>query len=221
MLKADLHLHAGEDKHHKIKYSSKELIAHAVKQGFEVLALTFHGDVYYNNDLKKYAEKKGVLLIPGVEKLVEGKEVLLYNVSQSESKEIKTFEDIRALKKRKKDILVIAPHPYFVVGPCLGKTLIENIDVFDGVEYSHFYLLFFNLNKKANRVAKKYNKTLIGTSDAHNLKQIGMTYGLVDSEKNIKSFFEAVRKGKVKLETKPVSLWYFIWRTFRMVLDIE
>lgn len=220
MLKADLHLHAEEDKHHKIKYDSKELIDYAAKKGFEVLALTFHRDVYYNEYLKEYAKNKNILLIPGVEKLIEGKEVLIYNISRTESDKLKTFDDIRNLKE-KKDILVIAPHPYFKIWNCLGKKLVENIDLFDAIEYSHFYLPFFNLNKKAVEVAKKFSKPLIGTSDAHNLFQIGMTYSLVDSEKNIESFFKAIKNGKTELKTKPVSLKYFIWRSFKMALDIE
>lgn len=220
MLKSDLHLHAGEDKHHRLKYNSKELIDYAAEKGFEVLALTFHRDVYYDEELKEYAKDKGILLIPSVEKLIEGKEVLIYNITQTESKKLKTFDDIRDLKKRK-NILVIAPHPYFKIWNCLGKKLVENIDLFDAIEYSHFHLPYFNLNKKAVEVAKKFSKPLIGTSDAHNLFQIGMTYSLVDSEKSIESFFKAIREGRTQLKTKPVSLKYFIWRSFRMILNIE
>jgi len=86
MLKADIHLHAGEDQLHKLSYSSKELIDHASRKGFEVLALTFHRDIFFNKELSDYAKKKGILLIPGVERYIEGKEVLIYNLKEGEEK---------------------------------------------------------------------------------------------------------------------------------------
>ncbi|MFC2135772.1 PHP-associated domain-containing protein [Bacteroidota bacterium] len=220
MLKADLHLHSGEDRTHHLKYSARKLIGEMAKQGFEVLALTLHKDVFYDKKVFDYAKKKGVLLIQGTEKFVEKKEVLIYNITQKEADEIKTFDDLRKLKK-KKDILVIAPHPYFLLGECLGKKLEENIDVFDAVEYSHFYLSWLNLNRKAVRISKKYKVPMIGNSDIHHLKQIGMTYSLIDSKKDMKSVFNAVRKRKVTIKTKPASLYYFVWKAFMTFFKLE
>jgi len=220
MLKADLHLHAGEDRTQKLKYSSKELIDHAAKLGFEVLAFTFHRDVFYNKDIANYAKKKNILLIPGVEKYVEGKEVLIYNITQEEAETIKTFNDLRTFKK-KKETLVIAPHPFFKSKGCLGKKLVENIEVFDAIEYSHFYLPFFNLNKKAARVARKHSLPWIGNSDSHHLVQMNMTYTLIDSKKDMSSIFKAIKQRKVLLKTQPAPLRYFIWRTFIMAFNME
>jgi len=220
MLKADLHLHAGEDKCHRIKYSSKDLIYLAAEKGFEVLALTFHDQISYSKKLADYAKKKGVLLIPGIEKHIEGREVLLYNVTAEDVKQLKSFADLKQLKK-KKNILVIAPHPFFKRKNCLDEKLVENIDVFDGIEYSHFYIHIFNLNKRAVQVAKKYSLPLIGGSDAHHLKQVNMTYSLIDSKKDLSSIFKAIKKGKISLKTKPAPLGYFLWRTILLVFDLE
>ncbi len=220
MLKADLHLHAGEDKFHKLGYSSKELIDLAAQQGFEVLALTFHKDVFYYRELGEYAKNKGILLIPGVEREIEGKEVLIYNVTDEEAKKTNTFDDLRALRK-KKDIIIIAPHPYFKRGECLGKKLEENIDLFDGIEYSHFYLKSFNLNRKAENIAKKHSLPLIGTSDAHNLWQLGYTYAMIDSGKDMALVFKAIRKGKVRLVTRPIPFIRFVVRMIKVTLSLE
>ena len=77
MLKADLHIHTKEDPvHHKdIKYTAKQLIDHAANQGYEVIAITCHNKVYYNKKIKEYAKKKGILLIPGIEKTIKRKHV--------------------------------------------------------------------------------------------------------------------------------------------------
>jgi len=85
--------------------------------------------------------------------------------------------------KKKKDVLIIAPHPFFKTGNCLGKKLVENIDVFDAIEYSHFYTSNINFNKKAVKVARECDLAVVGMSDAHNLYQVGMTYSLIDSKK--------------------------------------
>ena len=101
MLKADLHLHAGEDVFHKLGYTSKELIDYMAKLGFKVIALTFHKNVHYNKELADYASKKGILLISGVERFIDGVEVLIYNLTNEEAQQINSFEDLRAFKKKK------------------------------------------------------------------------------------------------------------------------
>ncbi|MBU1854126.1 MAG: PHP domain-containing protein [Nanoarchaeota archaeon] len=221
MLKSDLHLHSGEDKQHRLKYSAKELIAYAAKKGFEVLSLTLHNELFFNKELESYARKKGVLLIPGIELQIENKEVLIYNVTTEEITKLKTFEDLRKLRIKNNQLLVVAPHPFFKRGNCFGEKLIENIELFDAIEYSHFYLSFFNLNKKAVKIAKKYSLPLVGSSDTHHLIQLETTYSMIDSKKNIKAVIQAIKKNKVELKTKPVSLKYFIWRAFISAFKLE
>ncbi len=202
MLKSDFHIHTGEDQFDRIKYSSKELINHAAKLGFEVLAITNHHKIHYSKKLADYAMKKGILLIPGVETHVAGKEVLLLNVRKPGT--VNNFSDLEEL--RKENVVVIAPHPFYPTDSCLGKDLVRNIKYFDGIEYSHFYLKNFNIfNKKAVKIAKQHNKTMIGTSDTHSFYQFGKTYSLVDSNKDIDSVLEAIRKGKVEIKTKRLS----------------
>jgi predicted metal-dependent phosphoesterase TrpH len=202
MLKSDFHIHTGEDPYDKIPYSAKELINHAAKLGFEVLAITNHHKIHYSKNLADYAMKKGILLIPSVEAHVAGKEVLLLNVRKPGI--VNNFSDLEEL--RKENVVVIAPHPFYPTDSCLGKDLVRNIKYFDGIEYSHFYLKNFNIfNKKAIKVAKQYNKTLVGTSDAHGFYQFGKTFTLVDSNKDIDSVLEAIRKGKVEVKTNRIS----------------
>lgn len=222
MLKADLHLHAGEDVFHKLGYTSKELIDYMAKLGFKVIALTFHKNVHYNKELVDYADKKGILLISGVERFVDGVEVLIYNLTNEEAQQINSFEELRAFKKKKgKKVLVIAPHPFFLRKDCLGDKLVKNIDLFDAIEYSHFYLSSINLNKKAVRVARKHGVPVVGNSDAHAFSAINHTYSLIDSKKDLESVFKAIRSGKITIKTKPVPLKYFISRGLEAVFSLK
>ena len=71
MLKADLHLHCNKDPDDPINFSPKQLIDHAATLKFEVLAITCHNRQYYNKEIASYAKTKGIILIPGVEVLLQ------------------------------------------------------------------------------------------------------------------------------------------------------
>ncbi|MDP2750219.1 MAG: PHP-associated domain-containing protein, partial [Nanoarchaeota archaeon] len=169
-------------------------------------------------------KSKGILMIPGIEKRIEGKETLIYAKTKKviqETLDIKTFEDLRTFRKKHgKDILIIAPHPFFIKSQCLGNKLEEYSDLFDGVEYSHYYTRLINKNKPGVKVARKNNLTIFGNSDIHRLYQIGLTYSRVKAEKNMDSIFEAIRHGKVKVITKPLSFFKFIKITFGLVSSV-
>lgn len=209
MLKADFHVHTGDDKFHSLEYSSKEAINHMAKLGYGVLAITNHHKIYYNQELAGHAQSKGILLIPGIEKQIENCDVLLINLTEKDAKDINSFSDLKKLKERNKNALVIAPHPFVPFLSNLSKRLEENIHYFDAIEYSNFYILGMNFNKKAVKLAKKYNKPMVGTSDAHNLFQLNNTYSLVNSEKNADAVVDAVKKGNVELQTKRMSYYNF------------
>lgn len=202
-LKCDLHLHTNEDPKDKfITHSPQELIDHASNLGFNVLAITLHEKNGYRKKLIDYAKTKDILLIPGCEANIEGKHVLLYNFSDEEIKKIKKIQDIKKFKK--KNNLVIAPHSYYFTKSCLREKLDNNIEVFDAIEYCHFYHKFFSFNKKAVQMAKKYSKPLIGTSDCHRMWQMGHTYTLINSKKTVKDIIQAIKQNKVQLKTKPL-----------------
>ncbi len=217
MLKADFHLHVQGDPDHQHNYTAEQLIDYASKLDFQVLAITNHNQVFYNSNLANYAQEKNILLIPGIEKTIQGKEVLLYNVTQQDINQINSFKDLKELQQ-KKNILIIAPHPYFFLPQCLGKKLIKHINLFDAIEYSHFYHKLINRNKKAVRVAKKYNKPLVGTSDTHHLFQFNNTYTLVNSKKDINSIIAAIKNKKTKVITKPLSTINFLKVQFTVFL---
>lgn len=213
-LKTDLHMHTKEDKLDRVPYSGKDLIDKLSEKGFEVISFSFHDQAFYDKEIFNYAKKKGILMIPGTERKIKKKEVLIYAKSPEilkETLDINSFEDLRSFRKKHgKNILIIAPHPFFITTQCIGKKLVEYADLFDGVEYSHFYCKLINRNKPAVRFAEKNNKTVVGNSDIHRLYQVGLTYSRIDSKKDIISVFSAVRAGKVKVISKPLSLLGFL-----------
>ncbi|MBU0535364.1 MAG: PHP domain-containing protein, partial [Nanoarchaeota archaeon] len=199
------HTHAGSDKNHTLKYSPKELIDAMADRGYEVFSITNHDTVTYSRELKDYAKKKGILLIPGIEKRIENKEVIILNADKK-AENLKTFDDLRRYKE-KRNIFVIAPHPFYPDPKALHSKLIENIGLFDGIEFSHFYLSWWTFNTKAAKLARKQGLPLIGTSDCHIFEQLNRTYTMIDADKNIDSVFEAMKNMKTRLVTTPLPLF--------------
>ena len=210
MLKADLHCHIQGDPHDNIPYTAEQLIDHAAQLSYNVLAITCHDKVIFSDGLKKYAASKNILLIPGAEKTLQRKHILLYNITHEELDEIQTFDDIRNMKRKKPNLLVIAPHPFFIIGSCLGSLLEKNIDVFDAIEYGHYHTYCINLNKKAVNLAKKYNKPLVGLSDCHRLFQFGTTYTFINSVKTNEEVITNIKAGHVSYFSPPLPFLLFL-----------
>jgi len=213
-LKCDFHLHTGSDPCDRIAYSEQEMIDLAGEKGYDVLSITNHGVVTFSEELLDYAGKRGILLIPGMELEVEEKHVLLINAG-FEHQSIRNFQDLREAKEE--GLLMIAPHPFFPKPFCLNGRFMQNRELFDAVEFSHFYHPLINYNRRAVRICRTYKIPLVGSSDTHILRQFDSTFTLIEAEKTASSVVEAVRAGRTEVVTKPLSLWrmFRIWYHFK------
>lgn len=205
-LKADLHLHTADDPVDTyINYTSEELIDQASARGFEVLAITLHGKRLERPEVFAHAERRGILLIPAIEKFIEERDVLIYNVSAEEVRGRMNFSDLRRLReKRGNDILIIAPHPYFPHRHSLREKLEPHIDLFDALEYAHLYLPFLNYNIKGEQTARIHDKPMIANSDTHHPTLFGDHYSYLDAtDKSIPAVFDAIRQGRIEMVHRP------------------
>lgn len=212
MLKANFHIHTKEDPEDWISYSEYRLIDRAAKLGYKVMSITCHNKVVFSEKLALYARQKGILLIPGIEKSILGKHVLIINADKKAEK-IQDFDDLAHYKKNR-DCVTIAAHPLHPdKSICLGKKLLlEKIDLFDAIEYSYYHHKHVNFNKEAEEIAKKHKKTLIGNADCHLLKYLNTTYSLIDAQPNLASVLEALRTpGKVKIKSNPLTTWDMVF----------
>ena len=199
-LKADLHLHTAEDPLDRVRYTAKELISKAADEGFDVISITNHHQMTFNQDLFSHAQEKGILLIPGVELTIQRRHVLVLNPPPH-----KKCSDFPSLSKlRRPETLIIAPHPYYPGMYSLNGYLLEHLELFDALEYCHFYSQMINFNLRAVEVSHSFGLPLIGNSDAHFFSQLGSTYSLVYAEKNLESVFEAIRQNKLKIVSRPL-----------------
>jgi len=204
-LKVDFHTHTSDDPQDYIDFSAERLIDRAAEQGLDALAVTNHDAVTFSRDLEDYAAARGIILIPGVELTLSNKHVVVVNPEFRKPEHFRSLDDLAAI--RNDGTLIIAPHPFYPGSRCLRSKLEAYLDAFDAVEFSFFYNLLINPNKKAVEIAVRHGKPLVGSSDCHNIWQVGYTYSLVEAEKNIPSIIAAVKKGRVEVATTPLSMW--------------
>lgn len=199
-LKVDFHLHTQEDPHDYISYNSFKLIDMMAARGFDAIAITNHNKFTWSERLFDYAKERGVVLIRGVERTIRNRHVLLINF-KGELGDYRSLADVA--RDKTPDNLVIAAHPYFPMPTASGALLDKHPELFDAVEYCHYYMKNMNFNNWA--VARSYDlgKPLVGCSDAHTLRQMGRTYSLVQSEKDPEAIIEAIKEGRVDVATRP------------------
>jgi predicted metal-dependent phosphoesterase TrpH len=217
VLKVDLHLHTAEDPVDQISHTATGLVDRAARLGFGALAITLHDRQFADACVSAYARERGITLIPGAERTVEGRHVLLLNFPASAVESVRTFDDVARLKARA-DGLVIAPHPYFPDPSCLRSRLDACADLFDGVEWSYFWTRGINFNARAARWAREHGKALVGNSDLHDLRQLGRTYSLIDAPRDAAAICDAIRKGRITLRTEPVPPFELLDVLARMAL---
>ena len=203
VLKLDFHLHTiddPEDQH--IRHTPQELIDKAALLGYDVLAITLHNKQLWENSILAYAKSKGILLLPGVEREIEGSHVLLINFKAEEVIAIKSFADLARFKNENN--LVIAAHPYYPNSVCLQDDLLKHWNLFDAVECSGFFHKLWNPNHKTLTIANERGKPIIGNSDTHTLEQFGTIWTEVVAEPNAEAIVQALKTGKGIVKSRPL-----------------
>jgi predicted metal-dependent phosphoesterase TrpH len=204
-LKAELHAHCVLDPvdYRICRYTPEELISAAANLGYEVLAITCHNRDVWTATLSDYARDLGITLIPGMEVTAERtRHILTYNF-RTGRENLNTLEKIR--KRTHEETLVIAAHPYFPERSCLRNLLVENLDLFDAIEYSGFQVRGLNFNRRSARIAAEAAKPLVGNSDVHYLWQLDRTFTWIYSEPDVQSILNAVKQGLVRIHFSPLS----------------
>jgi predicted metal-dependent phosphoesterase TrpH len=212
-IKIDLHIHTLDDPKDAVDFSAHQLLERARSFGFRVLAITLHDAVFDRKEVFADAAAMGILLIPAVEVRLLGADVIVLNVTAEEVTQLKNFDDLRRLRaQRGNSIFTIAPHPFYVVGGSIGSRLFAEIDCFDAIEYCHFHFGPVNPNRWARRVATRFGKRMIATSDAHRLHAFGRHYTSMPMPPalTVENFFAGLRSGPLRLTSPASSLKEFV-----------
>jgi predicted metal-dependent phosphoesterase TrpH len=203
VLKVELHAHTNLDPQDRIAHSTERLIDHAKALSFDALAVTLHNKYFDPAPYCAYARQRGLVLLSGIERSVNGKHLLLVNFPP-ECADVESADDIAELKTRSEG-LVIAPHPFFPTHSALGRAIDDWKCVIDAVEINAMYTRQLDFNRQAVAWALEHRRPLVGNSDVHVLGQMGTTYSLVDSDARPDAICDAIRRGQVRVRSEPIS----------------
>jgi predicted metal-dependent phosphoesterase TrpH len=204
-MKAELHSHCNLDPidYRVCQHTPEELISKAAELGYEILSITCHNRDIWTEELSEYAGSLGITLIPGMEVTTEQtRHTLVYNF-HADAVELDTIKKIRA--RSREDTLVIAPHPFFPGNICLRGLLEKNLDVFDAIECSGFQVQHLDFNRRAEILAEKAGKPMVGNGDVHYLWQLGRTFTWIYSEPGVLPVLHAVKQGFVRVQKTPIT----------------
>lgn len=177
---SDLHIHSNYS--HDSAMSIEAIIKAAKKIGLERIAVTDHNEI--EGAIKAHRKEPGYA-IPGIEiSSLEG-HVLCLGVKEKIEPYIPAAQVIEWAHDN--GGIAIAAHPYDVFREAMGD-LCKKLK-FDAIEINGGCLVG---NGYAVKAAKDSKKPLVGGSDAHIERQLG----LVKTKTEGKDILEAIRKGK-------------------------
>jgi len=216
-LKVELHTHTADDPVDWIPHTARQLIDGAAELSYDAVAITLHDRQFDVEPLGDYAGARGVVLIPGVERTIDGRHILLINFS-ARAATVGDYGDIARLKCDEPQGIVVAPHPFYPTPSCLRGAMADCAPLIDAVELNAMYTRGLNpFNAKAVAWARAHEKPLVGNCDVHRLSQFGTTYSLVDAaSRDADAICAAVRAGRVTVHSEPLG-W---WQALRSFADI-
>jgi hypothetical protein len=210
-MKVELHAHTADDPLDWIPHTAHDLVDHAAALGYGGIAITLHDRWFDPAPLASYARDRGVTLIAGIERTIGRIHVLLVNAPR-QAERIRTFDNVAALR-RDSNVLVVAPHPFYPIPSAFGASLDDHADLVDAVELNSMYTRLFDFNRRAVAWARAHGKPLVGNTDLHRLSQLGTTASIVDvaDDAGPDAIVDAIRAGRVRVETTPLSLLRVGW----------
>jgi len=219
LYRVELHSHCkGDPVDLYLGHTLFQHIDRAKEVGLSAIAVTWHRKICADQEAFAYARAKGILLIPGMEAEIDRRHLVVLNLAEGDLPPEPTWNQVRALRLRKPEVLVMAPHPFYPHPSCLGKTLNDHADCIDIVEWCFIHVGWLpgrvNPNLRAARWAHKHGKTLVACSDAHSLQAIGRNASTVEADElTTESLFAGIRAGRVSFNRRGLDLVPLVYET--------
>jgi predicted metal-dependent phosphoesterase TrpH len=197
-LKIDLHVHTfySED----ASTTLSELIYCAKKTGLDGVAITDHGTL---QGALKINKKSQLVVISGLEVEALGGHILALNVKTLIPPKLSITETVQKIHDAG-GVAIIA-HPGAILKTIFRQRVAQesNLDAVETINSAAFpYSLSTCLS---NRLADRLNLPKIAGSDAHHAAEIGTAFTIIDADSNPNDIAEAIRKGAVTPNGKPIT----------------
>lgn len=183
----DAHIHTNSS--HDASISISQLREGIAASGLNAIAVTDHDNMEGYKRVKSSGLFKGITIIPGIEVTTDAGHVIVLGLEDPPvSKDARDLID----KAHALGGLVVAPHPFDFtrqsLGDGCGSLSIDLVETLNG-----------KCNASTNRLAKEYagymKTPAIAGSDAHEKKEIGSAFTLLEAEKELESILATLRNG--------------------------
>ena len=217
--RVELHSHCqGDPIDTQLTHSIFEHIDQAKKVGLDAIAVTWHQKVCVHPEAAEYARAHGILLLSGMEAEVNHRHLVVLNLGENDLSSKPNWDEVRALRARRPDVLVIAPHPFYPHSSCLGDEMNSNSDCIDAVEWCRLHVHWLpgrvNPNLRAAHWAHGHGKPLLACSDAHSLTSIGTNASTLEADAlTPEALFEAIRAGRIAFHRRSLDFASLVYET--------
>jgi predicted metal-dependent phosphoesterase TrpH len=217
--RVELHSHCqGDPVDSYLVHTLFQHIDQAKAVGLDAIAVTWHQKICAVPEAFAYARERNILLIPGMEAEVDRKHLVVLNLAEGDLPGEPTWNQIRALRQRKPEVFVLAPHPFYPHPSCLGKVMNEHADCIDAVEWCIIHVQWLpgrvNPNLRAAQWAHKHGKALVACSDAHSLCAIGKNASVVEADElTTEALFAGIRAGNVSFHRRSLEFGPLVYQT--------
>lgn len=202
LLKCDLHVHT--DASRDGESSVEAVIAAAVAAGLDAVAITDH-DTTEGSVAALACKNPGILIIPGIEISTKQGHLLVLGTTQVLAPKrdvLATIAETKAL-----GAVTIVPHPFHRWRHGVGLRCKEALQAADAVETLNSRYIIGTANKRAAKMAKKYERPATAGSDAHNCKFVGFGVTEIEAEdRSVAAVLAAIQAGRVACNCKKTPL---------------
>lgn len=194
-LRVDLHVHTNHSKDSRASPGS--MIKRALALGLDAIAVTDHDTVSGSLEAMELARGTPLLVIPGQEIRTRDGEIIVLGIKKDLPGRLPALDTMKMA--RNSGGFVIVPHPFDRMRKGLGNTMTSCLKYIDAVEVFNARTIFNKFNKKAMSFAREHSLPMTSGSDGHFPEEMGKSYLLVHSPRDIQSILEAVRSGRTEL----------------------
>ena len=199
-MKCDFHCHTHYS--YDSNASVEEVVNAAIQKGIDCLAITDHHEVKGALEAREYAGER-LLIIPGIEITTKQGDILGLGVEQIIPKGLSPEETIKMILEA--GGFPIIAHPFTwpfhfrKVEEFVQKNGIVGIEILNGASPPFF-------NRKAKKLAEKYNLPFTAGSDAHSPKYVGNVYLEIPEKREVREVISAIKKKEGKIGGKELNI---------------
>lgn len=197
-MKLDMHVHSEYSV--DCRLSVRDILKTALSTGLSGICVADHNSSKGGIEAKKIAPND-FIVVPGSEVSSKEGHILCYGTYTEIPQNLGIQETID--KIHESGGIAVAAHPCRLKHS-IGSDAIRKYR-FDGVETFNTRNIVPYSNKKAEALANIYNCGMVGGSDAHILKHIGMGFTIIEDADDADDVVEAIRKRKTRIGGKTLS----------------